>query len=264
MKSLKYKATKDPISGQTIGAFICPNCVDPSSGTRSHTGVAYYEPVSSRPNLHLKENARVEKINLSKATDGTIVATGVRYQINGESKVSYAKREVILSSGAFGSPAILELSGVGEQKLRSSLGIEVVISKSNVGENLQDHPMSLLSAEVVDENDSLDSLRDPKKLGEAIRLYTEQQTGPLATGFNSVAFLPVLNLLGPEDRKLLEGAIREHVDNKLQGLSNAQKIQANHVKSIIMDANDSTCLLTAAPVELFPNLSLQGINSISL
>ncbi|KAF2815528.1 alcohol oxidase [Mytilinidion resinicola] len=168
LKNLGHKATKDPISGEAVGAYSCPSFIDPRSATRSHAGVAYYDPVKSRPNLHLKENALVEKIVLEKLTDGSVIAT----------------------ESTFGSPALLELSGIGDPALLTSLGIDVVIPNLNVGENLQNHVMTTVTAEVLNPDDSLDSLGDPAKLATAIEAYTTHQTGPLSAGFSATSYLP--------------------------------------------------------------------------
>jgi len=206
----------------------------------------------------------VEKILLSKSDDGSVVATGVKYSIKGESHTSYSRKEVILSAGTFNSPALLELSGIGDEALLSSLGIPIVIANSNVGENLQDHPMNINSVEVVNEDDSMDSLRDPKKLEAVIRQYAEQKSGPLASGFNAMAYMPVGNLFGPEDREVLKTLISEHIDNRIDALTNAQRIQTSYLKSVLLDSTDSTCNFSGAPGEIFPLYSPQGINSISL
>jgi choline dehydrogenase-like flavoprotein len=263
-KNLGLRASKDPISGQAVGAFTSPSYIDPKSATRSHAGIAYYDPVSSRPNLHLKENAMVEKVLLSKSSDGSVIATGVQYKVNGQSQISHARKEVILSAGAFGSPAILELSGIGDASLLGSLGIDVVLSNPNVGENLQDHPMNIISVEVLDENDSLDSLRDPKRLQDAMRKYTEERIGPFALAFNAMAYLPLIDLFDAEDKVSLGDLISKLVDNNNTEISGAQRIQQNHIKSILMDPNDSTCYHSAAPAEFFPLLAPQGINTVSM
>jgi choline dehydrogenase-like flavoprotein len=263
-KELGTLSTFDPITGQAVGSFTSPSYIDPKTSTRSHAGVAYYEPISSRPNLHLKEGATVQKIILTKSSAGEAVATGVKYTIDGEIHVSHAKREVILSAGSFNSPALLELSGIGDEQLLKSLGIEVVVSNPNVGENLQDHPMNMISAEVVKDELSLDVMRNPKKQEEASHQYTANKTGPLSAAFNAVGYLPVDDLSNPADKDVLKKLIEEHVDGNMDELSNAQKIQAEHLKSIIMDPNDSTCYFATIAVEFFPLLSAQGINTSSI
>jgi choline dehydrogenase-like flavoprotein len=263
-KKLGLRVSKDPISGQAVGAFTCPSYIDPKSATRSHAGTAYYEPVSSRSNLHLEVNAMVEKILLSKSADGSVIATGVHYKVNGISKSAHASREFILSAGAFGSPAILELSGIGDAALLATLGIDLVLSNPNVGENLQDHPMNIVSVEAIDKTDSLDSLREPERLQEAIRQYTEEKTGPFSMAFNAMTYLPLIDLLAAEDKNSLENLISSLVDSKSLKLSDAQQIQQDYILSVLLDPNDSICYFSAAPAEFFPLLAPQGINTVSM
>ena len=52
-----------------------------------------------------------------------------------------AKKEVILSAGAFNTPALLQLSGIGNPDHLGSLGIETKVARPDVGKNLQDHPL---------------------------------------------------------------------------------------------------------------------------
>ncbi|KAF2501630.1 choline dehydrogenase [Lophium mytilinum] len=260
LKALGHKATKDPISGEAVGAYSCPSYIDPRTATRSHAGVAYYEPVKSRPNLHLKENALVEKIVFEKPTDGLVIATGVQYTINGIRHISHASREVILCAGAFGSPALLELSGIGDPALLTSLNIPVVIANPNVGENLQDHVMTTLTAEVLNPSDSLDSLRDPTKLAEAIAAYTTHRSGPLSAGFSAMAYLPV-----PGDAATLASLVSTHLTNAPDPLPGPQRLQAQHLASTLLSPTpDSMLSLSAAAVEIFPIHSPSGTNSISL
>lgn len=67
-------------------------------------------------------------------------------------------KEIILAAGAFGTPGILELSGIGSREHLEPLGITVVVDNPNVGENLQDHPNTSMSFEVVDGVKTLDAL----------------------------------------------------------------------------------------------------------
>jgi len=76
------------------------------------------------------------------------VAHSVAYVVNGTTYTVSARREIILSAGAFQSPQLLELSGIGNATLLKSLGILPLIDLLGVGENLQDHPMSAQTFQV--------------------------------------------------------------------------------------------------------------------
>jgi choline dehydrogenase len=110
------------------------------SRTRSYAATGYYLAAKGRSNLSVLTGALVEKILFGKdKTTGIPIANGVLYSVGDETLKVTAKKEVILSAGSIGSPQILELSGIGDRKLLTKLGIDVTVANSNVGENLQDH-----------------------------------------------------------------------------------------------------------------------------
>ena len=102
-------------------------------GRRLSAARAYLHPVLDRPNLHLITRAQVNKVLF----DGNR-ATGIEYK-KGRSVNTVDGNEVILCGGAFNSPQLLQLSGVGDREHLESLGIDVVAHVPGVGENLQDH-----------------------------------------------------------------------------------------------------------------------------
>lgn len=104
------------------------------AGRRCSAAVAYLRPAKDRPNLTIMTNASVAKLLL----EGRKV-TGMEVKSNGQRLVLHARREVVLSAGAIGSPQILMLSGIGAAEELKSHGIEVVRDLKGVGKNLQDH-----------------------------------------------------------------------------------------------------------------------------
>jgi len=103
------------------------------NGRRLSAARAYLHPVMKRPNLKVVTRALVHRVNF----EGTR-ATGVQYQVHGRVR-SVAAREVILCGGAFNSPQLLQLSGVGNADELSALGIPVVHDLPAVGQHMQDH-----------------------------------------------------------------------------------------------------------------------------
>jgi len=104
------------------------------NGRRCSTAKAFLEPVRSRQNLSVETEALATRILFNGKR-----ATGVLYVQGGVTRQVRTTREVIVSGGAFNSPQLLELSGVGQGKRLQALGIPVVHSLSGVGEDLQDH-----------------------------------------------------------------------------------------------------------------------------
>lgn len=107
----------------------------PRRGERCSAAAAFLHPAMSRPNLHVVTGAHATGIVL----DGRR-ATGVRYRRGRRTSEARARREVILSGGAFGSPQLLLLSGIGPAEELALHGIEVRHVLPGVGRNLQDHP----------------------------------------------------------------------------------------------------------------------------
>ncbi len=103
-------------------------------GRRCSTAVGYLRPIKGRANLSITTHALVRRILFEGKR-----AVGVEYDVAGQARVAYAKGETVLSSGAIGSPQILQLSGVGPGALLGEFGIPVVHESPGVGKNLQDH-----------------------------------------------------------------------------------------------------------------------------
>jgi choline dehydrogenase-like flavoprotein len=103
-------------------------------GERCSVATGYLEPVLHRTNLNIRSEATVAKILF----EGT-KAIGAQYIQNGETKTIFARKEVLLSAGAFGSPRILLQSGVGPEDELKKWSIPPVHILDGVGKNLQDH-----------------------------------------------------------------------------------------------------------------------------
>jgi choline dehydrogenase len=101
---------------------------------RWSTAAAYLRTARARPNLTVKTNAHATRVLF----DGTR-ATGVEFRTPRGLEVAYVGREVIVSGGAYGSPQLLQLSGVGPAQHLTEMGIDVVRDMPGVGANLQDH-----------------------------------------------------------------------------------------------------------------------------
>ncbi|RYP50158.1 hypothetical protein DL768_004275 [Monosporascus sp. mg162] len=193
LHALGHKATGDPFSGGFVGAYTNAASIDPQTRQRSYAASAYWKPAQDRSNLTVLTGAHVQRI-LLRGSASEVVAVGAIYAQGGETKTASARKEVILSAGTFHSPKILELSGIGNPDLLSSLNIPVVIANKYVGENLQDHPLSGLSFEVKDGVKTIDDLlrQDPVALKRAMEQYGQSLSGPLAAGGTcSHAFLPL-------------------------------------------------------------------------
>lgn len=106
----------------------------PRKGERCSAAAAYLHPVFQRPNLTVFTYTQAQKISFDGGR-----ATGVFVKRGLKTMHLKARREVILSAGAFGSPQLLMLSGIGPEDALRSHGIPVIHALEDVGRNLQDH-----------------------------------------------------------------------------------------------------------------------------
>lgn len=114
--------------------------VTQSDGKRVSPATAYLHPARGRRNLFVETQKHVEKILFAREVGNSPRATGVSYiNTNGDRELAMIRKEVILSAGAYGSPHLLMLSGIGPGDVLSSLGIPVITPLDGVGKNLQDH-----------------------------------------------------------------------------------------------------------------------------
>jgi len=102
-------------------------------GRRLSAARAYLHPVLHRPNLTVRTRAFVTRIRMQG-----LRAVGVDYTIGGRAE-SVAAGEVILCGGAFNSPHLLQLSGIGDADHLKAVGVEPIHHLPGVGQNLQDH-----------------------------------------------------------------------------------------------------------------------------
>lgn len=105
------------------------------NGERASVKFCYLDPIMDRKNLDIQVKATVRRIVME---DGRAVA--VEYDQDGQTKRVEVGKEVIVSGGAFGSPQILMLSGIGPRDELEKHGITVQHELPGVGENLHDHP----------------------------------------------------------------------------------------------------------------------------
>ncbi len=114
---------------------LCTSPFNIKEGMRQSTTVAYLNPVRSRPNLTVVAEAPVVSLTVT----GNRI-TGVNYEKDGK-RTTVAGGEVVLTAGAFHSPHILMLSGIGPATELEGHGIKVLHDRPGIGENYQDHAM---------------------------------------------------------------------------------------------------------------------------
>ena len=110
------------------------------NGRRCSGAVGYLRPALARDNLRVEIKALVTRILFEGRR-----AVGVEYLQGGTTHVARAEREIILAGGVINSPQTLMLSGIGDPDALKAHGIPVTVALRGVGQNLQDHPTTLVT-----------------------------------------------------------------------------------------------------------------------
>lgn len=246
-KGLQHGLNRDPFAGEAIGGYSSPITVDPESKTRSYAANTYFASAAQRPSLTVLTGVSVDNIILETG-NGPATAKGVRVTVDDTEYIVKANNEVILAAGAFQTPKLLELSGIGDRKLLESHGIHVVLDNPNVGENLQDHLMTGISLEVVDGIFTGDGLmrQEPEITQMALQMYTTAKAGPLcAGGIGSYAFMPLLNSLGTDRAVTLERLLL-----KCKSQDPADTIHYEFVRSILESDKKASASMFMFPAQV--------------
>ncbi|AKH41500.1 choline dehydrogenase [Altererythrobacter atlanticus] len=144
-KRLGYKASED-FNVAEPEDFGIPDCTI-RAGKRHSTSRAYLDQVADKRNLHIEQNAQVRRILFEGKR-----AVGVEFEQGEQVRQLRARREVIVCAGAFNSPQLLMLSGIGPAAHLGEMGVDPVIDLPGVGQNLQDHPIALTFWEAAQAN----------------------------------------------------------------------------------------------------------------
>ena len=171
-EGLGYKRTED-YNGEDqegVGHFQ----MTMRDGRRCSSATAFLKPARGRSNLHVFTGAQT----LGLIMEGKRAA-GIRVRRGNEVVEARARREVVLSAGALGSPHILMLSGIGAGAELSAHGIGVVHDLAGVGKNLQDH---LQARPVYKTNSSTinSETRHPLQYVGIAMQYALRRSGPMA------------------------------------------------------------------------------------
>ena len=168
------------------------------NGERCSAAAAYLHPVMDRPNLTVLTKAQASRVLFEGKR-----ATGVAYRQGGQDKQVTARREVLLCGGAFNSPQLLQLSGVGRAEDIEPHGIKLVHELPGVGQNLQDHLDFTLAYKSRDRDNFGISLPGSMSLLKHINTWRKSGQGMIATPFaEGAAFLKTDSQLERADIQL--------------------------------------------------------------
>ncbi|WP_298357323.1 GMC family oxidoreductase N-terminal domain-containing protein [Rhodoblastus sp.] len=148
-------------------------------GERCSAAAAYLHPVmGKRANLTVITGAHATKIVFEGRS-----AVGVRYRVSGQERRVEATREIALCAGAFGSPQLLQVSGVGRPEDIRPHGIAMVHESPGVGQNLQDHLDFILAWKTRDKDNFGIGLGAAARLVPHALAWRRDGSGMLATPF---------------------------------------------------------------------------------
>ena len=151
---------------------VCYYQLTQRNARRSSAAMAYLAPNRGRTNLTVQTGAQVRRLIVQQGRAiGVEMLDGTRLT---------ATSEVILSSGAVGSPRLLQLSGIGPADALAALGIDVVYDQPQVGANLQDH-LDLYCIAELSGPYSYDRYAKPHMAALAGLQYLLQRKGPVAS-----------------------------------------------------------------------------------
>ncbi|MPT48642.1 MAG: choline dehydrogenase [Sphingobium sp.] len=171
--------TTDDLSAEQQEGFARGELTIDPSGRRASTARAYLDPALSRPNLTVVQNALVRRVVLNGKR-----ATGIEYSRDGVVEVAQAGKEVILSGGAYNSPQLLMLSGIGPAQHLRDQGIEVALDLPGVGRNLSEHPRVPILFALKKPLSFLNELR-ADKVARWVLQWRLNGTGAFASQLNS-------------------------------------------------------------------------------
>lgn len=166
-------AVADMNSGELLGGQYTSVTIDPKTAKRSSSQTAFYEMSKRRSNLRSYTLVRVIKVLFddNKRVTGVRLSTGATL---------HARKEVILSAGAFHSPQLLMLSGIGPAAELQKHGIPVLVDRPGVGQNMTDHFL-FAPAWRVGIPTFTGVLVNPLKLAAAAATYLFKRAGPLSS-----------------------------------------------------------------------------------
>jgi choline dehydrogenase-like flavoprotein len=174
--------------GVLNGVQYASTTIDPDDSHRS-TSHAFLDAAKGRPNFQGYYNTYAKKILFANNPQNQAQAVGVAISTAplgiGTTDVVYARKEVILSAGAFQSPQLLMVSGIGPQSQLSQFNIAPIYINENVGKNMQDHIFFGPTYKVQPSTKTFTDLAaNPLYLAQQLVNYTVAALGPLT---NNVA-----------------------------------------------------------------------------
>ena len=174
LASLGFEPINGFLTGELIGWSEFTSSIDPAAETRSSSETSFLQEAIANTPLQIYQQTLVDRIlfDENKTAMGVQLSTaGVSYQLN-------ASKEVILSAGAFRSPHMLMLSGIGPSATLSSANIPVISALEGVGQNMWDQPHYGVTYQ-TNVTTQTELTNNPAYAVQAVTSYLTNQSGPL-------------------------------------------------------------------------------------
>ncbi|KDQ51259.1 GMC oxidoreductase, partial [Jaapia argillacea MUCL 33604] len=186
---LQEKETND---GAPIGQSYLATAVNPAHQTRDSSWTSFGLQASTRSNFHYLTHTLATRLlfNPTSSTSSPLVVNGVQYldKTSGTTQVAYATREVILAAGAFGSPQLLMVSGIGPSDQLTANNIPVLVSLPGVGQNMTDHLFFGPVYEVLSNITTAEQfLTNSTKYADYLNQWTTSGAGEMAGAVSSMS-----------------------------------------------------------------------------
>ena len=164
-------------------------------GRRASTAYSYLRPAKNRSNLHIETSALAQRVLFEGRR-----ARAIEYRQSGAVRTARARKEILVSGGAYNSPQLLQLSGVGPAELLKQHGIDMVLDAPGVGNDLQDHLQVRLVTRCSQPVTLNDILNHPVRRVMAGARYAAFRKGPLtiAAGTSGAFFKTNPRLATPD------------------------------------------------------------------
>jgi choline dehydrogenase-like flavoprotein len=185
-----------------------------------------------QPNLKILTNASVREILLS-GHGPSLKATGISLHHGTQLYEVIAQQEVILAAGTIETPRLLEISGIGNPDVLSKAGIKCNLNLPEVGENLQEHPMTAVVYELEEGsgNTTLDSLHlNQSFFQEQANLLMEKGEGLMSGPFTLVGWVPYASQVSARRLKNVIASVKDTLDDNYHRNDKAAWI-INHLQS---------------------------------
>jgi choline dehydrogenase len=172
-------ATTADLNAEIEEGFARGEVTIDARGRRASTARAYLDPVRGRPNLTVVTGALVERVLIENGR-----AVGVQYRRHGAVERPRAAAEVVLAGGAYNSPQLLMLSGIGNADDLKGHGIQSLVHLPGVGANLSEHARLPVEFALSRPVSFLNELRADRVVRSVLRWYLLGD-GAFATQINS-------------------------------------------------------------------------------